>query len=92
MLPETFDPDLLRTVALATVGGTALLAFVVLRFVQRMVMKVILLGALVGAGFYVWSEREQLQDCVPTCACTFVGFDVKVDAPGCQTGPVRPPG
>ncbi len=91
MLPDTLDPDLLKTIALGAIGGTALLTFIVLRLVQRMVMKVVLVGALVGAGFYVWSERVQLQDCIPKCACTFVGFDVKVDAPGCDTDSTRSP-
>jgi hypothetical protein len=87
VLPKTLDPETLRTVALGAVGGTTLIAFVVLRFVQRMVIKVVLMGALVGGGVYVWSQRVQLEDCVPKCACTFVGFDVKVDAPGCDKEP-----
>jgi hypothetical protein len=91
VLPKSLDPDTLRTVALGAVGGTALLVLLVVRLVQRMVVKVVLVGALVGAGVYVWSQRVQLQDCVPKCACTFVGFDVKVDAPVCDTGSTRPP-
>ncbi len=87
MLPESLDPETLRNVALGASVGTLVLALLVLRMVQRMVLKVVLIGALVGAGVYVWSQRTQLQDCVPKCACTFVGFDVRVDAPGCTPEP-----
>jgi hypothetical protein len=68
-------------------GASVVLALLVLRFVQRMALKVVLVGALVGAGIYVWSQRTELQDCVPRCACTFAGFDVHVDAPVCRVEP-----
>lgn len=84
MLPESLDPDTLRTVALGVVVVVVVAAFLVLRLVRRMVVKVVLLGALAGAGVYAWSQRVELSDCVPTCACTFAGFDVEVDAPGCR--------
>ena len=83
MLPKSLDPDTLRTVALGVSGGTVLIALLVLRFVRKMVLKVILIGVLIGGGVYVWSQRTQLSDCVPHCACTFAGFDVHVTAPGC---------
>jgi hypothetical protein len=81
VLPETFDPDTLRTVALVGIGALALLAFLVVRLVQKMVLRVILLGVVVGLGAYLWGQRAELEDCVPDCSCTFAGFEV--DVPGC---------
>ena len=81
MLPKSLDPDALRTVALVTLGVLAVLGFVVLRFVQKMVLRVVLLGALAGLGLFAWYERTELKDCVPDCACSFFGYDVQV--PGC---------
>jgi hypothetical protein len=75
-------------VALGGIGVTVILALLVIRMVQRMVLKVVLVGALVGAGFYVYAQRTELTDCVPQCACTFFGFDVKVDASVCDSLPL----
>ena len=88
MLPKSLDPETLRNVALGVSLGFIVLAFIVMRMVRQMVLKVVLIGALIGGGVYVWSQRTQLKDCVPKCACTFVGFDVKVDAPGCKVSSV----
>jgi hypothetical protein len=85
VLPKSLDPDTLRNVALGASLGTLVLALIVLRMVRQMVLKVVLVGALIGIGVYAWSQRTQLKECVPRCACTFVGFDVRVDAPGCTT-------
>lgn len=84
VLPKSFDPEVLRNVAIGGLVVVALLAFMVMRFIQKMVLRVILLGALVGFGLYVWGQREELKDCVPTCACQFFGFDVHIpSAAGC---------
>lgn len=85
MLPKSLDADALRTLTLASVGASIMLVLIVLRFVQKMVLRVVLVGALVGAGLYAWSQRAELSDCAPpTCACTFAGYDVQVDTPGCR--------
>jgi hypothetical protein len=81
MLPESLDPSTLRTIALGALVVIAALAFLVVRFVQKMVLRVVLIGALAGLGLYVWSERASLDECRRTCACSIAGFDVQV--PGC---------
>lgn len=83
MLPESLDPSDLRTVALVVVVLAALVALLVVRFIQKMVLRVILVGALAGVGVFAWAQRSELQECVPDCACTFFGFDVQV--PGCPS-------
>ena len=87
MLPDAIDPETLRTAALASIGATVLLALLVLRLFHRMVVRVVLLGALAGAGVYLWSQRVELGECVPRCECTFAGLEVKVDVPGCEPAP-----
>jgi hypothetical protein len=80
MLPKSLDPDALRTLAIAVLVALLLIAFLVMRFIQKMVLRVILLGALVGLGVYVYYERDQLKDCTPGSQCQFFGFDVHVPA------------
>ncbi|MCU1374802.1 MAG: hypothetical protein JWO68_2088 [Actinomycetia bacterium] len=81
MLPKTLGPDDLRNIAIAVLVVLLLVAFMVMRFIQKMVLRVILIGALVGFGAYVYYQRDTLKDCVPKCACTFFGYTVQVD--GC---------
>lgn len=82
MLPESLDPSTLRTVALVAIVVVVVLALLVMRMVQKMVLRVVLVGALAGLGVYAWSQRASLEDCRAECSCTFAGFDV--DVPGCR--------
>jgi 4-hydroxybenzoate polyprenyltransferase len=81
MLPKSLGPDDLRTIAIVVLVALLLVAFLVMRFIQKMVLRVILIGALVGVGVFVYSQRAELKDCVPNCACEFFGYTVQVD--GC---------
>ena len=84
VLPKSLDPEALRNIAIAGIAVLALIAFLVMRFIQKMVLRVVLLGALVGLGVFVWGQRQELQDCVPTCACEFFGFEVQLpNVAGC---------
>lgn len=78
MLPKSLGPDDLRTIAIGVLVVLLLVAFLVMRFIQKMVLRVILLGALVGLGVYVYYERDQLKECTPGATCRFFGFDVQV--------------
>lgn len=68
-----------------------LLAFVAMRFIQKIVMKLIVVGALVGAGVFLYSQRSQLDECQARifspqidkdpgdrCICGFLGLDITV--------------
>ena len=84
-MPESLDPSTLRTIALVAIGVIVVLAFLVMRMVQKMVLKVVFLGALAGIGVYLWSQRAELEQCRVDCACSFAGFDIESDAiPGCS--------
>jgi hypothetical protein len=81
MLPKSLGPDDLRTIAIVVLVALLVVAFLVMRFIQKMVLRVILIGALVGVGVFVYYQRDELKDCVPNCACEFFGYTVQVD--GC---------
>lgn len=89
-LPDWIDPDNARTLALV-VGLAALVAIVVvLRFVQKLVLKLVMAAvlALVAlVAFAAWAERADLADCARTCECNVLGFDIEIPAdknPNCD--------
>jgi uncharacterized membrane protein len=82
MLPKSLDPDTLRTVAIVALAALVLLALLVMRFIQKMVLRVLLIGALAGLGVFVYIQRDDLSACVPECACEFFGYEVQV--PECR--------
>lgn len=84
MLPKTLDPNTLRNIGIGALVVIVLVAFFVLRFVQKMALRVVLLGLLAGIGVFVWWERDNLRQCVPTCSCSIAGY--KVQVPDCPTG------
>jgi predicted kinase len=75
-LPDWLDQHTLRNVALGTMAGLALLAFLVAWLVKKVVMKLILVVLLVGAGFAIYNQREELATCAKDCDCKFFGMDV----------------
>lgn len=80
MLADVFDPYTLRMVLLPVLGGLAICAFLVVRFVSRSMLKVSLLALLVVIGVVVSQERAGLSDCVQSGECTIFGRSV--EAPG----------
>lgn len=78
MLPEALDPSTLRTVALVALVVLAVLVFLVVRFVQKVVLRLVVVGMLVIVGIGVWVQRAELSTCRTTGSCTFFGQDVQV--------------
>jgi hypothetical protein len=97
-LLAAIEPDQLETGAIVAIVVFAVLALLVIRFIQKLVLKLIIVVVLVAAGIFVYSQRDALDDCQrqvraqPTiadvtnpderCTCDFAGYEVKV--PGCQ--------
>lgn len=92
-LLAAIEPDQLKTGAIVAIVVLVVLAFLVMRFIQKMVLKLIMVLVLVGAGVFLYSQRSSLDDCQTQvrdslgrdCICGFAGFDVTV--PGCDRVP-----
>jgi hypothetical protein len=86
MLPKSLDPDALRQIAAFIIIILVIVAGLVLWVVQKMVMKVVVLGFLIGIGVFVWYQRDALQDCgPPNCSCKVLKWHVEPSKiPGCE--------
>ena len=87
-LPSWANADNLRWIALGVIVGMVVLMLIVLRFIQKLVLKGTLFGIFAIVGIIAWVERADLEDCAKTCNCSVVGFDVKIPAdknPNCVT-------
>ena len=77
-LPDFINPDNVRNTALAVGIGSLVLIFLVLRFVQKLMMKAVMTGLLALITFGAWYYRADLGDCAKTCECRILGQDIKV--------------
>lgn len=90
-LPDGIEPDQLKAAAIVALVIFALVIFLVMRFVQKMVLRVILAGILVAAGAFVYAQRDDLDACQKRiraeltasgaevkCTCDFAGLEVTV--------------
>lgn len=77
-LPAWLDPELLTWLLLVVIAVVLYLMYVVVRFVQRLVLKVVLFVLLAGFGLSLWVQRADLEDCARTCECSLYGQTVEV--------------
>lgn len=88
MWPEWLDPDLARWLAVGALVLIVLVALWILRFIQKMVLRVVLLGVAAVLGLVLYLQQDALAECgPPECSCQLFGFDVQIDA--CQRIPTR---
>ncbi len=80
MIPDSVDPDQLRTIVILVILALLVVMFLVVRFVQKLVMKGVMLAVLAGLGVALWAQRADLADCAQTCSCSLFGQDVEVPA------------
>jgi hypothetical protein len=86
-LPSWINPDNARTIALVVGIAALVLIVVVLRFIQKLVLKVAITIVLALVTFIAWNERADLGDCAKTCECRILGVDVEVpSSPTCPSG------
>lgn len=81
-LPESLDPETLRTGGLVVLVVLVLGALWVLRAVQKAMTRLLLLGLCVLLGVGVWFQREELGECRRTCECQLFFQDVEVPERG----------
>lgn len=77
-LPDWLDPVLLQWIILVVIAVVLYLMYVVIRFVQRLALKVGLFVVLAGLGLSLWVQRTDLQDCARSCECSLYGQDVEI--------------
>ena len=78
-LPEWADPKTLQWIALAAIAVTFYVMFKVMRFVQRMMMRAVILVVLAGLAFGLWIQRAELGDCVDEGKCRLFGIEVETE-------------
>ena len=78
VLPRSLDSETLQHIAIGVLIGLAVLCLVILRFVQKLALRLVLVGLVVGLGAFVWAERVDLSHCAQTCNCRLLGHDVHV--------------
>lgn len=92
-LLAAIEPDQVKQGAIAAIVVLAVFAFLVMRFIQKLLLKLVMVVVLVGAGVFLYSQRSDLDDCqkqvrdtlARECVCGFAGFDITV--PGCDRVP-----
>lgn len=92
-LLAAIEPDQVKQGAVAVIVVLAVVAFLVMRFIQKLILKLVMVAALVGGGVYLYSQRSSLDDCQKQvrdslgreCVCDFAGMDITV--PGCDRVP-----
>jgi len=78
VIPEALDADSLRLVILVVLVLVVVAMYVVIRYVQKMTTRAVMLIALAIVGVALFVERDNLEDCVDTCSCTLFGEDVTI--------------
>jgi hypothetical protein len=78
------DSERLQWIALVALGVLVVLAVVVVRFVQKVAVKVVLLAVMAGAALLAWNARNELGNCAETCACKVYGLEIHVPEPACD--------
>jgi hypothetical protein len=58
------------------------LALFVVRAVQRLIARIVMLALILGVAVFIYVEREDLEQCGRTCTCRVAGIDV--DVPACD--------
>ena len=78
MLPDWLDPQTLQWVLLVAIAVLLYLMYLVARTIRRALTRFLMFVVLAGLGLSLWVQRDDLQDCVDTCACSLYGQDVEI--------------
>ena len=79
-VPSWADTETMKWLLIA--GGIFLLLCVwpVVKFVQALVAKVLVVALLVALAVAFWLQRTALADCAQTCECSVFGIEVEIPA------------
>jgi hypothetical protein len=65
-------------VAQISVGTLLVLTVLVVRLVQKVVLRMVLLGLILMVGLFVYVNRAPLEACARTCECEIAGRHITV--------------
>lgn len=65
-------------VAVIAIVTLLVLTVLVIRMVQKLSMRLLLLGLIAGVGLFVYLNRDALEACARTCECQIADRDVSV--------------
>lgn len=80
MLPDWLDPETLQWSILVAIAVLLYIMYVVACTVRRAMTRFLIFVMLAGLGLSLWVQREDLQYCVDTCACSLYGQNVEIPA------------
>ena len=86
------DADRVARIGLLLVVGLVVIGLVIAILARTLVIKILGVAALVGAGVLVWSQRSSMQECMQqakdgaagsstVAPCEFLGLKVEVRTP-----------
>jgi hypothetical protein len=71
-----------REVVIGAVVVLLVLVVLVVRFVQKLMLRMVLVALMVVVGIGVYVSRDELAECTQTCSCELFGR--QVDVPACR--------
>ena len=89
-LPDSFTPANVRTLALVVAIAAVVLGLLVLRFVQKLLTKLIFTVMLAFLAYGAWHYRGDLGNCAKTCKCHVAGVDIKLPKSSLPAGTPLP--
>lgn len=92
-LPDWADSENMKLITIGVIAIALVAMVLVLRFIQKLMLKLSLFVLFGLIGVVAWIERADLSDCAKTCNCRVLWQDVKIPAdknPVCaQQAPVK---
>lgn len=80
MIPDWLSPDVLRWLVLGFVALLLVGMYIVIRVIQKVMLRVGLVLLLGVVAVIAWNERADLEGCAQTCSCELLGQEVEVPA------------
>ena len=75
-IQERLESDQVETVIIGLLVACGIGAVLVLRTVQRVAVRMLVLGLLFVVGVGLWIQREELEDCQGQCTCRLFAQDI----------------
>ena len=77
-LPEWVSPKLVENLTIVALVLLGVILLLILRFVSKLLLKLIFLTIVFALALGVWSERSELSGCISTCSCEIFGQNIQI--------------